>query len=175
MNISERDIFDYVFSQNELGIDKLDFINNNLVKYAKEIEICKSSLNAFYDETNIEPPKSIRESAVNFTGKKVIFLDKVLPEENNSNGIVRLAADSPKFEKKVSVDTFIDKKQEYVVKVISQEDSTNIYVFKNDNSPIENFSLELLPSHKILRYQNNSNPIQIEYQPSIENVELHVD
>ena len=79
------------------------------------------------------------------------------------------------FEKKISVDTFIDKKQEYIVKVISQDDATNIYVFKNDNSPMENFSLELLPSHKVLHYQNNSNPIKIEYQPSIENVELRVD
>jgi hypothetical protein len=175
MKISERDIFNYVFSRNELDEDKLVFINNNLEKYKEEIELFETSLSAFESEETIELPESLKEqiSDDKKLPGRIIKLEKVIQGEGNSNGIVRLAADSPKFEKKISVDTFIDKKDEYIVKIISQDNAANIYVFKNDNSPLENFSLELLPSGRILQYENNRNPIKVDLLPSIENVELH--
>ncbi len=85
-----------------------------------------------------------------------------------------LAADSESrtLISKMMSHTFIDKDQEFMIKVIGSENTSKIYVFSTNNERIENFDIIIQPHNLRYHFNDNSEPLIIDHKIDIMDVQI---
>ena len=176
MEIGEKDIFYYVFCPENLDTDKLKYIKNNIELFSKEISLYESSKNSIEKPVPDAILEKIYKKIEENQGKTEIELYKFEIKQNTYQKYRTLAADSPEEEQKdVTVDTYIDPGNNYIIKVLNFENQNKIYVFEKDQEELENFSLKIFPSGKIYKDLSSTKPLIIEPKVDVEKIVLNFD
>lgn len=176
MEIGEKDIFYYVFYPENLETEKLDYIKKNKELFSKEISLYENSKNSIEKPVPNVILEKIYKKIEENQGKTEIELYKFEINQNAYQKYRTLAADSPEEEQKdVTVDTYIDPGNNYIIKVLNFENKNKIYVFEKDQEELENFTLKIFPSGKIYKGLTSSKPLIIEPKADVEKIVLNFD
>ena len=170
IEITERDIFIFVFSPELLPHGKREYLENNRERFKEEIELCISLRDDSYDARVDEIAKRVES----YIGKCQIV--ELFPSDDRFEKNVyklRLSAASAKLTQKVNYSSFADSDSNNVIKIIKTGDQTLMYVFSQHS--VSKAKVTLLPSETTYIVENISQPIEILDERNIEkiNVELY--
>jgi len=179
MEITERDLFNYVFYKNTLAEDKAEYLGSTDI-YKDEIDFFNSLKNTLSVETNSEIKKKIAQKIPvydfsNLTRQTgIIVLYPVIEKSKKGKkdkGLV-LATDSAELKTQQTSQTFYDEKKEYLIKLVYSESETKIFVFSTSESELKNLKLTLHPNEKEYFLKDNSNPLEVNENITAESILL---
>jgi hypothetical protein len=96
-----------------------------------------------------------------------------IKKKKKSEGLI-LAADSAELKSQQTSQTFSDEKKEYLVKLISSESTTKIFVFSTSESELKNLKLTLHPNDKQYFLKDNSNHLEVNENIIAESISLEL-
>ena len=173
-NINEQDIFKYVFSPQSLSEEKIKSLRGSK-KYEKRILYYESVKNAIDSETPVDLKKKIAAKIPKYTLANVFTLHPVKYEENKErNGPVIFAAKTKEEQAKLKTYTFTDDDRKFLIRIISVEDSTKLYLFSISGDTIKDITLKILPGGEEFFMNNNSTPLMIDKIIEVGYIELSV-
>lgn len=163
VKIKERDIFNFVFAPDELREEIFEYISNNREQFAEEINL----LNDVKNLREIEDPKltefaKLRLKEISGRNNIIKLHKQNFKRDYNRNRVVTLAADSMELKKKIITETFMDIDSRYLLKLLVTDKLTKLFLFANDNTPLQNLKLTLHPSGKSYKISDNSKPLEID-------------
>ena len=169
-NISEQDIFEYVFYNEMLEESKRNFINNNKEKFSYQIE--------FYERIKNFKQTDISDQEVENLIKKINSVERIVTlypnKEYESKKRYTLAAASYTLENKITSSTLTDKDSKYMIRVIKYQSHFEVVVFAADLKPISKYKLTIYPD-KIEYYgDNNTQGFKIKDLNVIEKIKLEI-
>lgn len=165
MNITDEDIFKYVFNPTSLTKEKYDYIMMNLNKYEKEISLCR--------EFNKTGELLSDDDYLSFGGSPKIQLAILYPSfliGKKENG-QKLAAASILTEKPKKTYSFTDAKSNYLIRIVKTESQVLLYLFLNDKTKTK-YHIKINPSEAEYDIYDLSQPIEILEENNIESIEL---
>ncbi len=160
--INEQELFEYVFSPQNLSAEKI-----------REIEQGESMREAieFYKNLKLNLSKKVDESLKIKLAEKIsaYTLPKIFTlYPNHIKDIIKahksniLAADTLEDELKVSAKTYTDKENNYLIRTVSTGNVTKIYVFSFTQMIVKDFYIVLEPSKEKYHVMDNCQPFVIE-------------
>ncbi len=174
MNLNERDIFKFVFSQRSLSEEKREYLRGNQ-KYESQISYYKTVKNAMDSETSFKLKKKIAAKIPAYSLANVFNLYSVEYEEKKKDsGKVIFAAKTKDEAAKIKTKTFIDNEKNFLVRIINFENSTKIYLFTPADDKVENITIKIFPGREDFYMNNNSTPLVIDKRIDVEYIELRV-
>ena len=128
------------------------------------------------DDFNTPLEKSIIDKVykkiAEYSNYEIIVPKKVISNKKRNHYI--LAADSEDKETLLITETFKDSDEDYLAKVITTNDSNNIYILpKNPNVELE-FTIKLYPSEDEFSGNNKDQPIIVTPKQRIEEIQIQV-
>jgi hypothetical protein len=172
MNITERDIFNFVCCQNELSSWQVMQLNAYKNYLREQFLIC-SSAQALINNFNSQ--KALDEKTFAAAIEQYKMENDMQHEfdiEYSITNIVKLAADGPEEESEVVVDTYKDDANDFIIKIITTKDDRKIYIFKNENSHFETISLKLKPAGKVIEVKGSNKSASVDRSFEINGVEV---
>ncbi|NWF89906.1 MAG: hypothetical protein HXY50_10650 [Ignavibacteriaceae bacterium] len=172
MNITERDIFDFVFYQENLSSEKVEYLKTSRI-FDEEIAFYRSLKKSLNEELSEEVKRKIAEKIPLYNPARFHVLYPVrdtFPKRNNH--IPVLAAATPNENSSISAKTFIDEAHHYLIRLINFKNSSKIYCFSTSEEKLKNYKVIILPSGKTFEQSDNSSPIEIDQQIEAEKIEL---
>lgn len=174
MKISEKEIFDYVFYPENLTKDKVEYLKNSRL-FNEEINFYHSLKKAMDEELSYEVKQKLGEKIPIYILQKVIVLYPVKePTKKSKIHLPVLAAASEKQKPAVSVKTFIDESNHYLIRLLNFKDSAKIYVFSTTEEVLKNYQVVIKPSGQTFEQDDNLKPIEFKSPLEAENIELHL-
>ena len=173
MNITEKDLFNYVFFPDILSRQKYIQISENKSKFFNELTFLseyKENLKEKVSDRIIEKILSKLEAYSNSFG---IVLEKTNNPHLFPSGKLVLAAESPILEQKLRTDTFEDKNSEYLVKIITDQQQNRIFIFNKDNSEMRNVKINIEPSGKSFVLESSFKPYIISPKQEINRISIY--
>ena len=128
MNITERDIFFYHRYPDQLTQEKKEYIEKHLGDFKVEFDFLEASGLKASKTNNIRLYRKVK--AQDFHDKKL-----------------RLAAANNIEQTKDETETFIDKEEMYIAKILSFGSYKLIYIFDKTGQTIDNIKIRLLPEN----------------------------
>ncbi len=184
MEITERDLFNYVFYKETLAEDKAQFLKKTDI-YKDEIDFFSSLKNSLSEEISPELKKKIIQKIPAYRNEPDLNRDKLSniivlypvvekpKRKKKSEGLV-LAADSAELKQLQASQTFSDEKKEYLIKLVSSESETKIFVFSTSEAELKNLKLTLHPKETEYFLKDNSNPLEVNESVSVESISLEL-
>jgi hypothetical protein len=165
VNITERDLYKFVFSPESLSLEVKTYLENNLDRFKTQIDYCKSLKNISENE--------IADTSIEILSDKILDENTIelIPSNYNSNvntDKIRLAAASLKLEKKNYSLSFNDDANENAVKIISIDSQMPLYLFST--IVFKKATITLLPSEINYTVVDASKPIEILKEEQIDKV-----
>lgn len=163
IEITEEDIYRFVFSPETLSKDKFDYLTANRERFKNEIAFCS-------ELKNVSASKEVRSitdaiyQKINSSTITKLFPQITKPIEENG---VKLAAASILKEKKPNSMSFIDSESKFLVRIVKTDSQYLLYLF-TANDTITSFKIRFNPSESVYQIDDISQPIEI-----IE--EMHID
>lgn len=172
MQLTEKDIFNYVFYPELISKEKKEFLMNSQ-DFNNEIEFYSSLKNSLIDELSIEIKQKLASRIDSYKHLNIIYLYPVEEHfaQRKSNNLV-LAAASEEDKPKVSAKTFYDEDKTYIIKVINYENSSRVFVFSTQYEIIKDFELKILPQNLSYHLSDNSNPLELNFNVEPESISL---
>ncbi|MDO8550672.1 MAG: hypothetical protein Q7S39_11060 [Ignavibacteria bacterium] len=180
MEITERDLFNYVFYKDLVDKDKVEFLEGNDT-YKDEIDFFSSLKDSLSEEISSDLKKKIAQKipAYNFsnlawrqTGVIVLYPAVEKKNKQKRKDKLVLAADSAELKSQHTSQTFSDEKKQYLVKLINSDSNTKIFVFSTSESELKNLKLTLHPKEKEYLLKDNSNPLEVNEDITAESISL---
>jgi hypothetical protein len=166
INITEKDIFDFVFSPDTLSKEKLDYLNENRDRFQKEISLCHE-----IQKPNLGNNAQLIEEVVrNIVASNVIELYPQIAKPIKANG-VKLAAASVLTEKPRNSFSFSDKESKYLIRIVKTESHTLLYLFSTEKEK-QKAKIKLYPSEAAYIINDLSQPIEITTEETIERIDV---
>ncbi len=170
--LSEKDLFTFVFYPNNLLEEKRILINSNLNKFKVELEF----LNDLKNSLNQIVPKSIldriHEKIDIFESKNGYLLEKI--NKIKDSEYLVLAADSPNNIPTLKTDTFVDSQNKFMCKVISSNEANKIYLFSSADEEFLEFNITLLPSKESFIVNKKDMPVILSPKQIIDQIKLRI-
>lgn len=172
MQITEQDLFTFVFYPQELGKDKFEYISKNIDLFDAEIQFLNEIMKN--KSMEIEPELFDRLlSKINSINKStIIHLLKTKNLEDIHQEKFVLAAASPTLKKTFQSDTFVDEGSKFMVKMLSNEKFNKIFVLERNNNELKNIKLTVFPSGESYSLKTNREPLIIEPRQRIDDISL---
>lgn len=175
MDITEKDLFNYVFYRDTLSEDKVKYLKNTDM-YKDEIDFFSSLKNSISGELSAEVKNKLTEKIPEYKNDtfQVIVLYPVIEKskrKKSDRGLV-LAADSAELKQQQASQTFSDDKKEYLIKLISSESETKIFVFSTSEHELKNIRIKLHPNEKEYFLKDSSNPLEVNETVNAESISL---
>jgi len=175
LNINEQDIFKYVFSPQLLNEEKREYLRGN-EKYESQVLYYESVKNAVNSETSFDLKKKIAAKIPDYTLANVFTLYPVkYSEGKEKSGKAIFAAKTKEESPKLKTCTFTDDERKYLVRIISYEKSTRVYLFSTENDLVKNITIKISPTGEEVYMNNNSTPLVIDKRIDVESIELRID
>jgi len=172
MNISERDIFDFVFYPENLSTEKVTHLKNSKV-FDDEIDFYRSLKKSLEEELTEDLKQKLAEKIPLYVPLKIFILYPVKETvKKRKNDVPIFAADSPKEKLAVMAKTFIDEANHYLIRLLNFKDSSKIYVFSTTEGTLKNYKVIVKPSGKVFEQIDNSSPIELDSPIEAESIEL---
>lgn len=170
MNISEKDLYKFVFNPEELAQEKFSFISQNIKFFISQI--------SFLTEMKENMSFSVSDKIVNEINSKIevqdrgnlIILNKI--ESNNDKDYLILAADSPHQNEEIISNTFRDNNGFYLAKINTTSERSKIFVFFQDKTNNHQYSLTINPSGDRFSFRSTQLPLIVKPIPHIESIYL---
>ncbi|MCB0747383.1 MAG: hypothetical protein KDC90_07955 [Ignavibacteriae bacterium] len=174
-NITEKDLYKYVFYPRELSQDKFDYISDNKAKFEDELNF----LSILQSQIDTEIPENILEKINNKISGLNANTDIILKKENNKlNGTsteFHLAAASPTSPTVEKTQTFRDEKSQYLAKVIYGDDENRLFLFAKNPDVNNNICVKILPSENEYYANLKELPINISKEKLVEQLILKLN
>ena len=173
MNITEKDLFNYVFFPDSLSKQKCKQIVENKHKFSFEISFLAEYKENLKEKVSDKIIEKILSKLEAFNNRVGIVLEKTNnPRLFHSEQLV-LAAESPILEQKLRTDTFEDKNSEYLVKIITDKQQNRIFIFNKDNSEMKNVKINIEPSGKSFVLESSFKPFIISPKQEINRISIY--
>jgi hypothetical protein len=170
--ITEKDIFDFVFYPESVTKEKERFLGTSS-DFKAEIEFYSSVKKSLSDELYLETRKKIASKINVYKLENIIYLYPVEEFHNrNASKNLVLAAASPEEKPKISSKTFYDEEKTYIIKVINYEKSSRVFVFSTQYELIKDFELNILPQNLKYHLSDNSSPLELDFNVEPESISL---
>lgn len=167
INITEEDIFKFVFNPENLSKEQLEYLNSNKDRFKKEIDYCKS----LQVQSNVTEIDSIADQIIQkIKSFKIVELYPQIIKPIEGNG-VKLAAASILKEKKSNSMSFTDSESKYLIRIVKAESQHLLYLFSEDKSK-HDFRLTIHPSKTQYQITDLSKPIEILEEGVIEQINI---
>jgi hypothetical protein len=170
--ITERDIFNFVFFPELISKEKERFFNASL-DFKDEIEYYSSLKESLSDELNLEIKNKLSSKIKSYKPENIIYLypiEEYTHKKTSKN--LMLAAASPEEKPKVSSKTFYNEEKTYIIKVINYEKSSKVFVFSTQYEMIKDFELNILPQNLKYHLSDISAPLELEFNVEPESISL---
>lgn len=169
-NISEKDLYHFVFHPDSLSEDKKKIITDNLAKYKNELELLWDFKSELDKEVPSDVIEKIKDKISNQTFSETITLNLVIQEDETD--YLTLAAGSGNNVDQVESLSFSDEDDKFLGKVVSDTNANHIYIFpKTDFTPDE-LDITLLPSKDNFTINTADMPYKIEPRQKINKIQL---
>lgn len=144
INITEKDLYDYIFDQEKLTHDKIRYIELNTVLYNHDLDLLnelKENLINSVDELIVA---KINEKIGNYSSNNQITLKKRIINTNLESLSNKI--DFNETETSFIKDSYWDESNIILGKVVSTKDDCKIYIYSNLFKEIKDLKLTLYPS-----------------------------
>jgi len=162
-DISEQDIFNFVFYPDQLSIEKKEYLNCHIDEFKEQIDFCMA-----LKQTTVQPEKGKEISKHDFV---IVELLPIKLITLNNNNYLTLAAASAELSKKIETKTFMDSNSQFLVRIVSTEDEKKLYVFSKEKC-LEDVKITLFPSEKCYRINPVESSIVIDKTEEIEKISI---
>jgi len=170
MNISEKDLYKYIFYPNKLSKEKFDYISLNKATFKSEIDYLKNIKNSYPSLISNEITNKILDKIEIFEKGNEIILYKIEPDSDNDYLI--LAADSPREKAEIITSTFKDNNGLFLIKINTTSDRSKIYLFFQDMEKRHEYNLTLNPSGENFEFNSAQLPLIVKPLANIKNINL---
>ena len=175
ININEQDIFKYVFSPHLLSKEKTKYLGKD-ERYKNQILYYKSIREAVYSKTSSDLKSKIASKIPSYRLANIFFLSPVnYVEEKKSNGSLIFAAKTAEEPSKLSTYTFTDEEKNFLVRVVSFENSTKVYLFSLKEDLIQNITLKIFPGEEEFFMKDNSESLELDRKIKVESIEIKIN
>lgn len=172
MDISERDIFDFVFYPEKLSIEKVEHLKNSKI-FDEEVSFYRLLRNSMEEELSENVKLKLAEKIPLYVPMKIFILYPVKETvRKRRNDVPIFAAASPNEKPAVAAKTFIDENNHYLIRLLNFKDSSKIYVFSTIEEHLKNYKVIIHPSEQIFEQADNSSPIEIDSPIEADHIEL---
>lgn len=172
MNISERDMFNFVFYPENLSTEKVEHLKNSKI-FDEEIDFYRSLKKSLEEELTDDVKQKLAEKIPLYVPLKIFVLYPVKEHvKKRKNDVPIFAAASPKEIPAVTAKTFIDENNHYLIRLLSFKESSKIYVFSTTEGALKNYKIVVKPSGQTFEQNDNSSPIEISTPIEAEKIEL---
>ncbi len=158
MNITEQDIFNFVYYPRKLNEEKREYITSNRNLFEEQIRFCEET-KAQLDNTEDGQPSTY-------------ILNKKPPVKIKEKPKYKLAADSISLDKSIRTETYIDSANNILAKVVFYPDKTKIFILNEENKPLINFKLTIKPANKTYQIESNNEPFELPSGMEIESINI---
>ncbi len=173
MEVTEKDIFYYVFYPGFLDNIKLRYIEGNEEHYPA-LEVYNDIKNSPYEEISPGLKKKIADKIPDY---KLTEIYELFPwtievtESNTSNSVLAAAVktSSGTFSK-----TFIDKEKKIIIRLSGNIKSARLFVFPITGEKLEEFSLTFNPGSRKFYFKDSLETKIIEDVPEIHSISIEV-
>ncbi|MCB9206469.1 MAG: hypothetical protein H6610_08025 [Ignavibacteriales bacterium] len=172
-NISEKDLYKFVFYPEDLDKKVYDFIKLNFEKYKSQIDLLQSIKSNVEQEVSDDILDKIYKKIDKQTKSNEIILEKI--KRKSDIDYLVLAADSEKEAKTITTDTFTDLKSNYIGKIINNDNYNKIFIFSKQMNKFFDFSITLYPSKDKIYSNSNDQPILIQPKQNITKIKLEIN
>jgi hypothetical protein len=172
--ITEQDIFNFIFFQHLIDIEK-KFIIENSPDYKYLLDFYRN-LKADSEKAISDQVKHDLSIKINIYNHVRFFRLKKVDESKppRKREFLVLAAASENEKPAVLAKSFLDENNKYLIRVIKTKDITKIYSFSSDEQEIQNFKIKILPSGKEFLMKDNSAPLELNEDLEFEEVHLEL-
>jgi hypothetical protein len=147
MNISEQDIFNYIFSRQNLSEEKIKYIENTKY-FREEIRFYSSMKEMLYKQFPSE--------------KKIHRLKPVLLNFRKYNSSQpRFAAASADLTRKTEFTTFTDEASGYLCRFLKTGDRNLLYIISSDEQTDKRIDITIFPSEARFHLEHIRDPIEL--------------
>ena len=160
MELSEKDIFDFVFFNDLLPQLKRDYINN-LTEFDEEIKFYKSIKDARSKSVSSELKNRLLTKIPAY--KNLIYILYPSNEQfiKRKQSKITVAADSLQQKSDLTVSTFFDEEKNFFVRLHLLDNESKVYLFSTQDELIKKIKLLIIPSNQIFEMADNSQPLII--------------
>ncbi len=171
MEITERDIFNFVFFKSSVSSEKIKFIKEKN-EFSTGIKFYQALKAAIGKNIPVEVKNKLKEKIPAYNS--LIYILNPVKDKVRKKKVTDLilAADSPKIKSKMTSATFIDDEKHYLIKLHNFENSAKIYVFSTNEEQIKNYKIIIRPSNRIYEQTDNSKPLSIDFPIEASSIEL---
>jgi hypothetical protein len=162
-DISEQDIFNFVFYPDQLSIEKKEYLNRHIDEFKEQIDFCMA-----LKQTTVQYAKGKETSKHDFT---IVELMPIQPITPNNNNYLTLAAASAELSKKIETKTFMDANSRFLVRLVCTENEKKLYVFSKEKC-LEDIKITLFPSEKCYKINPVESSIVIDKTEEIEKISI---
>ena len=172
MNISENELFNFVFYPENLSIEKAEYLKTPLI-FDEEIEFYRNLKRSLKEELSEEVKLKIAEKISVYNPAKFHMLYPFVDSpQKRKNDLTILAAASAKEKPLVATKTFIDEANHYLIRLLNFKESAKIYVFSTTNAVLKNYKIVIYPTGQTFEQSDNSLPIELNTPIEAEKIEL---
>ena len=171
MNITEKDIYKFVFYKSELSQEKQNFISINLDKFAASIELLNEIKLNTENEVSSVTIKKITDLIEQDQPNKEIILTPI--DFKNCSDYLTLAADSKSYDGNNTTQTFTDNGNNYIAKIVKGDNETKLFLFANTSIENSEISFVIHPSNEKYSLENNKSNCIVLKKQNIEKIIIH--
>lgn len=170
MEISERDIFDYIFSPENLSPEMVSYLRNSN-DFARQINFYSELKDSFA----IEIPDILKLKIASKIPAYQPYISVLLyPVEKAGNDESLSSTNVNDEEKEVSTQIFSDAKKDYVLKLLNYQTHSKLFTFNTSGKKMSNFRIKFHPGSIEHQCNDNKDPLIIKNSISPENIELYI-
>jgi hypothetical protein len=185
MEITEKDLFNYVFYKDTLDGEKTGFLENSDL-YKEDIDFYSSLKDYLSQEISSGLMEKIAQKIPAYQNNPDLNRDKLSniitlypvvekPKRKKKSGELVLTADSAELKQQEASQTFSDENKEYLIKIISSESSNKIFVFSTSETELKNIKLIFHPNEKEYFLEDNSEPLDVNENIMAESISLQAN
>jgi len=171
INISEEDIFNYVFLPESLDDEKRNYLDANREKFTEQINFCRAMNNKLSEEEEISLSERVKKK---FPLRSAVVYE-LYPSRvtiTDEQGCTKMAAASGKPDKEIEVESFTNDNSNYLVRLLRKGRNYKMNLFVKGNKSISKVKIEILPSGQILHSNDIKIPIEFESDKEIEKIRI---
>jgi len=175
LNITEKDLYTYVFNSSGLSSTKLKYISNNKKLFQKELQLL-TELKEVIENQKVEDKvlSKIKSKIAEFNQQDNIELKLVNISHELDNKYLIPDIENWASTGEIQVKTFATENNSFIVKAISTKKETCILVFNKELKEYKEFKITILPSKEIFEISNSSSPIVLTPKREINSIIINL-
>lgn len=171
-DITEFDLFKFIFNRNDLPLDKANFIEKSN-EFSDALDFYQQVKDSMYKELTYEVKSKIAARIPAYRLEPaVITLHKEAITKAKIPNKLRLAAASVPHLPKVRAFSFLDDGKNFLARIVNVEAKQKLYLFSTKDELLRNFTVTVYPSGESHTCHDNSSAINLETSDDVEKINI---